>query len=90
MSELENIYEILGILCYLNFPSYLNDTHINEPYEIKNIIKNKIKKLINYIEILELNYVNLTNLNSKQDLKKTIEKNKLKLNQMISDYNKII
>lgn len=81
-------FRILGILCYLNYPQYLNKTNILSVQDIFDKIEEEIEEMSIQVEELENNYrhVQLENdklilFNKINDKKKQIIelKNHLKL-----------
>ena len=58
-------YNILGILCYLNFPKYLSNNTIKSVKDIIDGIEEEIEEMAIQVEELENNYRHIKNGNDK-------------------------
>ena len=65
MVILSERYNILGILCYLNFPKYLNNITIKCVKDIIDGIEEEIEEMAIEVEELENNYRHIKNGNDK-------------------------
>jgi hypothetical protein len=81
------IYEILGILTYLDFPKYLKKSHMNCITDIFDKIEEEIEDLEVQVEELEKYYNLITHQNDKDILLYKINEKKQEIMDMQNQLN---
>ena len=80
-------FRMLGTLCYLNFPKYLQDINKTCIDDIFNKIEEEIEEFAVQIDELENNYRLIKNINDKNNILDKINNKKIQITNMKNQLN---
>ena len=81
------IFRILGIMCYLNYPKYLTKSSINCVDDIYEKIEEKIEEIAIQIDELEENYSKIINEKDKLLIINQINNKKITITDLQNQLN---
>ena len=80
-------FRILGILCYLNYPSYLKKTNITCVEDIYEVMEERIEDFALQIDELENNYNKIKNKKDKIIILNQIDNKKIEIINLKNQLN---
>lgn len=80
-------FRILGILCYLNYPSYLKKTNITCLEDIYEVMEERIEDFALQIDELENNYNKIKNKKDKIIILNQIDNKKIEIINLKNQLN---